>query len=329
MRRLRSSLQPPCHRRLRRRRSASTTTGTALLPADVYGTEHREETLAFNEQVRALTAQLPGVETAPPEATRRARYEGTSSLPAPVFLSQARWEEWDGIRVRILEPDEPRGTLLHIHGGGWTLGAPDHHDPLLWELAQASSLTVASVEYRLAPEDPYPAALEDCVSAARQLERMPGPYAIGGESAGAHLAVLTMLRVPVFAAANLTYGAYDLSGTPSRRLYDDTLILTDAGMEWFTANFLPGLDDEARRAPEISPLYADLAGVPPALFTVGTSDPLLDDSRFMAARWPNDCELRVYDSACHGFNVFPLAISRDANAAMSRFLRERFDQAGG
>ena len=286
------------------------------------GSEWREETLAFNEQVRALMAQLPGVETVPPDATRRARYEGAGALPAPVFLPQARWEEWDGIRVRVFEPDEPHGTFLHIHGGGWTLGAADHHDPLLWELAVASGLTVASVEYRLAPEHPHPAGLEDCLVAARHLPRSghPGPYAIGGESAGAHLAVLTMLREPIFAAANLTYGAYDLSGTPSRRLYDDTLILTDAGMEWFTANFLPGLDDDARRSPEISPLYADLTGVPPALFTVGTCDPLLDDSRFMAARWPSDCELRVYDSACHGFNVFPLAVSRDANAAMASFL---------
>jgi acetyl esterase/lipase len=287
------------------------------------GSEWREETLAFNEQVRALMAQLPGVETVPPEVTRRARYDGTGALPKPVFLPQARWEEWDDVRVRILAPTaEPRGTFLHIHGGGWTLGAADHHDPLLWEFAEASGLAVASVEYRLAPEHPHPAGLEDCLTAARHLPSsgLPGPYAIGGESAGAHLAVLTMLRVPGFAAANLSYGAYDLSGTPSRRLYDDTLVLTDHGMEWFTENLLPGLDGEARRAPEISPLYADLAGVPPALFTVGTCDPLLDDSLFMAARWPGEHELRVYDSACHGFNVFPVEIARDANAAMAGFV---------
>ena len=91
-------------------------------------------------------------------------------------------------------------------------------------------------------------------------------------------------------------------------------------MEWFTRQFLPGVDAEGRRAPEISPLYADLTGLPPALFTVGTLDPLLDDSRFLAAIWPSACELRVYDSAVHGFNAFPLAISRDANAAMASFL---------
>ena len=288
----------------------------------VVGAESREETLAVNEQIRAVMAQLPAVESLPPAATRRARYEGGGIFGPPEFLPQARWEEWDGVRVRVLAPDTPVGTYLHLHGGGWTLGAADLQDPLLWQLVEATGLAVASVEYRLAPEHPFPAGRDDCIAAARYLPRsgLPAPYLIGGESAGAHLSVLTLLEVDGFAAANLVYGAYDLSGTPSRRRYRDTLVLTDESMEWFTANFLPGLDAEARRAPEISPLYADLAGVPPALFTVGTADPLLDDSRFLAAAWPNACELRVYDSAAHGFNAFPLAIARDANAAQARFL---------
>jgi acetyl esterase/lipase len=283
----------------------------------------REETLAFNDQIRALMGALPRVETIPPEATRRERYEGGGIFGAPVFAPQARWEEWDGVRVRVLAPDDPKGTYLHLHGGGWTLGAADLQDPLLWQLVEATGLAVASVEYRLAPEHPFPAGRDDCVAAARHLASsgLPGPYAIGGESAGAHLAVLTLLEVPDrFAAANLVYGAYDLSGTPSRRRYRDTLVLTDENMEWFTRQFLPGLDDEGRRAPEISPLYADLTGVPPALFTVGSLDPLLDDSRFLAAIWPNDCELRIYDGGAHGFNAFPLAIARDANVAMAAFL---------
>lgn len=129
-----------------------------------------------------------------------------------------------------------------------------------------------------------------------------------------------MLEVGHFAAANLSYGAYDLSGTPSRRRYRDSLVLTDENMEWFTLNFLPGIDAEQRRAPEISPLYADLTGLPPALFTVGSLDPLLDDSRFMAALWPAEHELRIYEGGAHGFNTFPLAIARDANAAQASFL---------
>jgi acetyl esterase len=94
-------------------------------------------------------------------------------------------------------------------------------------------------------------------------------------------------------------------------------------MEWFTANFLPGHDAEARRDPAVSPLFADLAGVPPALFTVGSLDPLLDDSLFMHARWPTDKELRVYEGGAHGFNAFPLAIASGANAAQTGFLADR------
>jgi acetyl esterase len=296
----------------------------------VLGSQWRDETLAFNEQVRGVMAQLPGLETVPADVTRRARREGSGVLPAPVYLEQAQWDDWDGVRVRILAPEGATGTYLHLHGGGWTIGSADGQDPLLWQLAVAAGVAVASVEYRLAPEHPFPAGVDDCVAAARHLPEsgLPAPYAIGGESAGAHLAVLTMLQVPHFAAANLVYGAYDLSGTPSRRRYRDTLVLTDPGMEWFTANFLPGRDPEARRAPEGSPLYADLTGVPPALFTAGSADALLDDSRLMAAIWPNECELRVYDSGAHGFNVFPIAIAADANAAQARFLRDRLDQAG-
>jgi acetyl esterase/lipase len=95
-------------------------------------------------------------------------------------------------------------------------------------------------------------------------------------------------------------------------------------MNWFTDNFLPGTDTEQRRDPVISPLYADLHDLPPALFTVGTADPLLDDSLFMAARWEaagNDADLRVYADGVHGFNAFPIGIAQEANAAQAEFLR--------
>src|SRR6185312_8878873 len=94
-------------------------------------------------------------------------------------------------------------------------------------------------------------------------------------------------------------------------------------MTFFVDGFLPGRTPEARRAPDLSPLYADLRGLPPALFTVGTLDPLLDDSLFMDARWRaagNESELRVYPESIHGFNAFPLALARAANAAQYAFL---------
>ena len=293
------------------------------------------ETRAFNEQLRALIATLPATETLPREVTRRARYEGRGIYPPPVFLPQARWLDADGVRVRVLASEEPRGVYLHLHGGGWTLGAAELQDESLNAIAQNTGLAVASVEYRLAPEHPFPAGPDDCETAARWLVDggylelgAPPLFAIGGESAGAHLAVLTLLRLretrsTAFAAANLVYGAYDLSGTPSRRRCTDALVLTGAVMDWFTDNFLPGLGAEQRRAPDISPLYADLRGLPPALFSVGTLDPLLDDSLFMAARWQaagNETELRVYEEAVHGFNAFPIAVAKLANDTQIAFL---------
>ena len=307
------------------------------------GADLREETLAFNEQLRALLGTLPGVETVPAEVTRRTRYEGKGVFPAPVFVDEARWIDipprGSGLRARVIPPDgEARGVYLHIHGGGWTIGAADLQDVLLAQLARATGLVVVSVEYRLAPEHPYPAAPDDCEDAALWLlERgateldAPATFTIGGESAGAHLSVLTLLRLrdkhgapDAFRAANLAYGAFDLSGTPSRRLLADALVLTDAGMTWFTDNFLPDRSAEQRRDPDISPLYADLRGLPPAHFTVGTADPLLDDSLFMAARWEaagNDADLRVYADGVHGFNAFPIGIGLAANAAQAEFLR--------
>jgi acetyl esterase len=308
------------------------------------GADLREETLAFNEQLRVRLEAIPGVETVPPSVTRRARYEGRSIFPPPVFLDEARWVDvpsrGGGLRARVIAPEgEPKGVYLHVHGGGWTIGAPDLHDRDLATLARETRLVVASLEYRLAPEHPYPAAPDDCEDAALWLlERgaaelgAPSILSIGGESAGAHLAVVTMLRlrdrhgIPnAFRAANLLYGAYDLSGTPSRRLIADALVLTDAGMTWFTDNFLPEHHGEQRRAPDVSPLYADLRGLPPALFTVGTADPLLDDTLFMAARWDaagNDADLRVYVEGVHGFNAFPTGIGTAANEAQLEFLKK-------
>jgi acetyl esterase len=307
------------------------------------GVELRDETLAFNEQLRALLATIPGVETVPPAVTRRARYDGQSIFPAPVFVDEARWidvpSRGGGLRVRVIAPDgEAKGVYLHIHGGGWTIGAPDLHDADLSRLARDTGLVVASPEYRLAPEHPYPAAPDDCEDVALWLRGggaaelgAPAALSIGGESAGAHLAVVTILRLRdkhaapnAFRAANLVYGAYDLGGTPSRWLLADAPVLTDAGMTWFTDNFLPEHPVGQRRDPDISPLYADLRGLPPALFTVGTADPLLDDTLFMAARWSaagNDADLRVYADGVHGFNAFPIGIGIAANEAQTEFLR--------
>ena len=163
------------------------------------------------------------------------------------------------IPLRVLEAPESRGAYLHFHGGGWTIGGADLQDPHLGELAAATGLTVISVDYRLAPEHPYPAGADDSEAAALWLlEHRDGRLTIGGDSAGAQLAVVSLLRLRdrhgisprAFSAANLVFGPFDLTGTPSRRLWGDReLVLSSPLMDWFADCFLPGMSDSDRREP--------------------------------------------------------------------------------
>jgi acetyl esterase len=303
------------------------------------------ETRAFNAEFEQLLATTPSVHTVPPEQTRRARREGRGIYPAPVFLPEARTLEINGpggpVPLRIIAAQrEPAGAFLHIHGGGWTLGENDMQDPRLDRLARETGLTVVSVGYRLAPENPYPAAPDDCEAAAVWLLGEEGKatigdasrLAIGGDSAGAHLAVVTLLRLRdrhgitgAFGAAVLQYGGFDLSMTPSQRLWGErNLVLSEPIISWFTDQFLPLHDREQRRDPDISPLFAELSAMPPAIFTVGTQDPLLDDTLFMEARWRtagNATELRIWPEAPHGFISLPMTVADVALSAEHDFLR--------
>jgi acetyl esterase/lipase len=243
------------------------------------------------------------------------------------------------VSVRVFVPaGEVRGALLHLHGGGWLLGRASMGDRANEALCDALSLAVVSVDYRLAPENPYPAGPDDCEAAAvwlaknaqAELGAPPERIFVGGESAGGHLAAVTLLRMRDrhgfrFRAANLVYGVYDLSGVPSHTAFDGrNLILDSENIAWFTRCFVP--DEGLRRHPDVSPLYADLAGLPPALFTVGTFDPLLDHTLFLYSRWlaaGSPAELAVYPGAPHGFDAFPVPEGRRAHARMADFLRRQ------
>jgi acetyl esterase len=312
--------------------------------ADAGQDELLAQTRAFNAELERLLATLPSVHTLPPQETRQARREGQGIYPAPVFSPDARLLQIDGpsgpLSLRVIDPPQAaRGAFLHIHGGGWTLGENDMQDPRLGRLAGDTGLTVVSVGYRLAPESPYPAGPDDCEAAALWLlgdqgraAVGAGPLAIGGDSAGGHLSAVTLLRLRdrhgitgAFEAAVFQYGAFDLSMTPSQRLWGDrNLVLSGPIIHWFANQFLPGYDRERRRDPDISPLFADLAGMPPAIFTVGTEDALLDDSLFMEARWRAAgavAELRVWPEAPHGFLSLPMTVTDVALAAEHDFLR--------
>lgn len=297
-----------------------------------------EETGAANERLEAMLAAVPSVDELEPAVVREARERGQSIWGPIECLERGESRTIPGpagdLPVRIFPCAEPRGVYLHLHGGGWTLGSERHHDPYLDAVSREARVAVMSVGYRLAPEHPYPAAPDDCEAAALWLveharrELGSERLVIGGESAGAHLAVVTLLRmrerhgaVP-FRAANLVYGCYDLTLTPSARRWGErNLVLSTPILEYFLDHFVadPGL----RAHPDVSPLFADLSGMPPALLSVGTLDPLLDDSLFMALRWEaagNRAELAVHPGGVHGFDAFPTALARRARARCTHFV---------
>lgn len=299
-----------------------------------------EETRTINAAIVAMMNTMPEWWEVGAAAFRAARARGEGPFPAAVKSERARVIEIDGpggtIALRVIAPKgAARGLYLHIHGGGWVLGGADQQDLLLERFADGAGLACVSVEYRLAPEHPYPAAPDDCEAAALWLlangEREFGAkvFTIGGESAGAHLSAVTLLRLrdkhgfTDCAGANLVFGAFDLAMTPSARAFgNERLVLRTLDIEKFIEAFLQ--NGENPRAPDISPLFADLAGLGPALFTIGTRDALLDDSLFMHARWAaagNASELAIYPGGAHGFVAFPGALSAASLDKQTAFLR--------
>ena len=298
------------------------------------------ETAKLNQDLINLLTPLPEWWNVGAEATREARRRGDGPFPVAPVSPRARTivitgKDGNEIPLRVIAPDNPRGVYLHIHGGGWVLGSAALQDPMLERIADNTGLAAVSVEYRLAPEHPYPAGPDDCETAAAWLvangkkEFGTDVLTTGGESAGGHLTAVTVLRMrdrygyTGFRGANLVYGAFDLSMTPSQRQFGNTrLVLRTIDMQQFYNAFLPEGPD--RRTPDISPLYANLKGLCPALFSVGTCDALLDDSLFMHARWVaagNPAELAIYPGGAHGFTLFPNALSSVAAARMDTFLK--------
>ena len=293
------------------------------------------ETRAFNEQLAARMKDQPKMWELPPDAPPSRMFASAPSPKSKKMVAEVKGRS--SVELHVLAPDTPKGVYVHLHGGGLVAGGAGHQDPMLERIMNATGLACVSVEYRLAPAHPWPAAWDDCETAALWLAKNAKAefgsdwLSIGGESAGATLAVPTLVRMrdkhgfTGFRCANLSYGNYDTTMTPSQKwIGQGNFFLPMEGIQWCTSKYAP--DPVTRRDPDMSALYANLKEMPPALFSVGTLDPFLDDSLFVYARWiaaGNEAELAVYPGGIHGFNMFPYALAVEANARIDIFLAER------
>lgn len=271
---------------------------------------------------------------------RRAAMDAASEAsPAPEG-TQVEQSDLGGVATEWLVPDSLAGdaasapVVVHLHGGGYCMGGHDTHRGFAGRLALAAQARVAVPDYRLAPEHPFPAALEDAVAAVTAvLEGDPGPgrVAVSGDSAGGGLALATMLELrgrgaPMPAAAVLVSPWADLTQSAESHTRLDGLdpLLVRADLDQMAEAYLAGHD---ARDPRVSPVRAkDLAGLPPLCIEVGDQEVLLDDSTTVAAlarRSGIDVSLTVWPELTHDFQIFPPELIPESDRsieAMGRFI---------
>lgn len=271
------------------------------------------QTRAILDALDALGA--PPLETQDP-VTARAGMEAMT-VPSLVSLHEVTDVDANGVRLRIYRPNDRRdkGALVYFHGGGWVIGSIDTHDDVCRKLAMLLDHVVISVDYRLAPEHPFPAPLDDCISATRWVHAHAldigidsDRIAVGGDSAGGNLAaVVANLRPVPLCFQMLIYPVTDARrGSDSYRDNATGYRLTANGMKWFCDHYLSG-SEGSQDDPRVSPLMADvptLSAAPPALVITAEYDPLRDEGEAYARRLLDAgvaCTLTRYCGQIHGF----------------------------
>ncbi|HEY1971778.1 MAG TPA: alpha/beta hydrolase [Pseudonocardia sp.] len=239
--------------------------------------------------------------------------------------------------IRIVPTGPPLGTVLYLHGGGYVLGSPDSSPAMTARFASATGCELLSLDYRLAPEHPYPAALEDTLRAYRQLVSQAGarPLILGGDSAGAALALAAALRIvherqlrPPSAVVCLSpWSDLTCSGISIQRNAD----LDPQVPRWLLSEMarLYAADHELTH-PEISPAFADLTGLPPLLVQISAAEVLHDDGRQLAhaaARDGWEVTLQVWHHMPHVWHGFApgLTEATEAIVEMGAWTRRHLD----
>jgi acetyl esterase len=301
---------------------------------------------------RVARSPLPPYHEVPPAVARRLYRDTRAALapePPPVESVQLLLAPGPGgpVPVRAYRPKgaargEALPALVYFHGGGFVIGDLDTHDVVCRTLANGARCAVFSVEYRKAPEAPFPAAVEDCVAAtayvARSAEALAverGRIAVGGDSAGGNLATVVALaardaRSPRLAFQLLIYPATDLRAIhPSHQRNGEGYLLTRDVIRYFMDHYLPRAEDRAdwRASPLLAPA---LGGLPPAYVLTAGYDPLVDEGREYAERLAREgvrTEYRCCEDMVHGFITMGRVLDT-ANAALAecaRALREALE----
>ncbi len=306
--------------------------------------------MPLNPQAQLIcdAARAARVETPPEQRVELTRQAWGMFLtmaggePQPVFAIEDH--NADGVPVRVYRPspDAGLGVFVVFHGGGWVIGSMAEFDVIARQLANASNAIVVSVDYRLAPEHPYPAPLDDCWTALQwtaahtaELGGDPSRLAVGGDSAGGNLAAVCARRArdeggPELALQVLVYPVCDCDfDTPSYLSNAEGYLLEREEMQWFFDCYTDGGTHDPKQE-SISPLRAgDLRGIAPALVITAEYDPLCDEGEAYAARLREagvPVEQRRYDGLIHGFFGLSAAFdaSRDAVALVGTAVRRSF-----
>ena len=275
------------------------------------------EAVADNPEGSPFTADEP--------ADARARYVASNAIYAPDTPSLAKISDFaitgpaDDILVRLYNPsasdDKELPIMVFVHGGGWVFGDLESHDHVCRALAHEAGCLVLAVDYRLAPEYPFPAGLEDCMAVlawvsgnAASLGADSEKLAIGGDSAGGNLSAVMAQEAqknggPNIAFQLLLYPATDfLADNNSLRDNAEGYLLTKEAITRFADLYLR--DGQDRRDPRISPIYGDLAGLPPAHVITAEFDPLRDEGATYAEAMKSagvDVTYAMYPGMVHGF----------------------------
>lgn len=297
------------------------------------------------ERMREKMASRAAVQVSPPEMRVRFAADMAVWNENPIGLTRVEDKTVPGafgdVRVRLYDPigsETPLPAIIYFHGGGWIVGDCDTVDAGLRLLAKSSGVAVLSVDYALAPEHKFPEPLEDCIAVSRWLRGNAGAWsvdterlAIGGDSAGANLALATALALRDSGEnwlrfSLLVYGVYatDYATESYRDFGGNEYGPGTLGMEMFLSMYLRNEAD--RRNPLAMPLLAELKGLPPHYLVAAGLDPLRDDTRNLArrlaqARVPH--EVKEYSGVVHGFMsmVHGLDAAVEATRAAAEALR--------